>query len=217
MTLTLCCNTGISEMKQNFPNNIELDSDIYISDYTNFTGNAPVKGVDITNELNDIFNLWPPLHISNPNRVPILVANMERNPAVNKRKDGTPCKQCECLCISTQCAEDDVPWFALVELKCCQDVDRNIRSNIENALFKLKKHHLHLRDEKSIITKGMFHYYWIISIPTSDRPPFMRFLFSQDNQLTLGEKFDGAQIIGDNDIFVVDGSEIKGQHKETFF
>ena len=216
MTLTLCYNTGISEMKQFFPNNIELDSDIYISDYTKFAGEAPVKGVDITNEPNELFNVWPPLHFYNPNKVHILVANMERNPAVNKRKDGTLSKQCECLCISTQSEKDDVPWFAMVELKCCEDADRNIRSNLEDALFKLKKHHTHLKEEKNIIAKGRYHYYWIISIPRSYRPPFMRFLFGQNSQLTLGDEFDGAQIIGDNDILVIDGSEIKGLHEESF-
>ena len=217
MTSTLCYDIDISVMKQYFPNNIELDSDIYISDYTNFAGVAPVKGVDITNETIDVFKEWPPLHFFNPQKVPVLVANMERNPAVNKRKDGTLCKQCECLCISTQCKEDDIPWFALVELKCCKDEDRNISSNIDDAISKLKKHHTHLRDEKNIIVRGKFHYYWIISIPTSYRPPFMRFFFTQNSQLTLGEDFDGVQLIGDNDVLIVDGSEIKGLHKETLF
>jgi len=116
------------------------------------------------------------------------------------------------LCISEQSEIDDKPWFALVELKCCNDQERNIESNLQDAIAKLKGHHKHLRDEKGIITTGTYHYYWIISIPTSYNPPFKSFMWTDDYLISINEKYDGAIIIGDNDIIVVDGSELKGLH-----
>ncbi len=199
-------------MKTSFANYIEVSSDLYVSDYTNYKGAAPTKGVDIATNVLDIHQQWPPLNIHNPNSILILVANMERNPSINKKKDGKPCKQCECLCISEQSEIDDKPWFALVELKCCNDQERNIESNLQDAIAKLKGHHKHLRDEKGIITTGTYHYYWIISIPTSYNPPFKSFMWTDDYLISINEKYDGAIIIGDNDIIVVDGSELKGLH-----
>lgn len=117
-----------------------LSSDLYISDYTNYKGEAPAHGVDIETSTLEIHKVWPPLHIHNPHNIPILVANMERNPSLNKRKDGKQCKQCECICISQHSEEGDKPWFALVELKCCTDEERNIETNIQGAITKLKEH-----------------------------------------------------------------------------
>lgn len=199
-------------MMTNFSNYEELSSDLYISDYTNYKGESPVQGVDVVSTELDIHKEWPPLHIHNPQHVPILVANMEHNPSINKKKDGKLCKQCECLCISEQSEIDDKPWFALVELKCCNDQERNIESNLQGTITKLKEHHKHLRDEKKIITTGTYHYYWIISIPTSYNPPFKSFMWTDDYLISINEKYDGAIIIGDNDIIVVDGSELKGLH-----
>ncbi|MBQ6725065.1 MAG: hypothetical protein IJQ89_00650 [Bacteroidales bacterium] len=200
-------------MKASFTNYEELTSDLYISDYTNFKGEASTRGVDIAKSVLDIHKEWPPLHIHNPYGISIFVANMERNPSVNKKNDGKQCKQCECLCISEQSEIDDRPWFALVELKCCKDAKRNIESNLQSAITKLKEHHTHLRDIKNIIREGDYHYYWIISIPTSYDPPFKSFIWTEDYLTDISEKYDGATIIGDNDILVVDGSEIKGLHK----
>lgn len=199
-------------MKAIFTNYEELSSDLYISDYTNFKGEAPTHGVDIAKSVLDIHDAWPPLHIHNPHNLPILIANMEHNPSINKKKDGKQCKQCECLCISEQSEIDDRPWFALVELKCCKGEERNIESNLQDAITKLKEHHAHLRDTKNIIKKGEYHYYWIISIPTSYNPPFKSFMWTEDYLTDINEKYDGATIIGDNDILVVDGSEINGMN-----
>lgn len=200
-------------MENRFAHPEVLSSDLYISDYTNYKGEAPSQGVDIVTRNIEIHKVWPPLHIHNPRNIPILVANMEHNPSLNKRKNGKPCKQCECLCISQRSEVGDRPWFALVELKCCKDEDRNIETNIQGAITKLKEHHAHLRDLKGIIRKGEHHYYWVISIPTSYDPPFKSFMWTDDYLLSINEYYDGATIIGDNDIMVEDGSEITGMHQ----
>lgn len=204
---------------QNLFNKPEVfDSDFFISDYTNYKGaeETPVKGVDIRDNILPIFTVWPPLCFINSQHVSVLVANMEKNPAICKRANGSMCKQCECLCISKSSNENDKPWFALVELKCCdkdsRDKNRNIESNLQNAIFKLKEHHQLLRDEKGVIIKGVYRYYWIVSIPTIDEPPFKSFLWTQDYLLEISEKYDGAHIIGDNKILIIDGSQIKGDN-----
>lgn len=199
-------------MEVAFINYEEISTDLYISDYTQYTGEAPSKGVDIKTSPLDIHKKWPPLHIHNPQYIKILVANMEHNKSINKQNNGKLCKQCECLCISEQPEEGDLPWFALVELKCCKDEKRNIESNLQNAITKLKKHHVHLRDNKNIIKTGSYHYYWIISIPTSYDPPFKSFIWTEDYLTDINEKFDGAIIIGDNDILALDGSELNGMN-----
>ena len=38
-------------------------------------------------------------------------------------------------------------------------------------------------------------------------------MWTDDYLLSINESFDGATIIGDNDIMVVDGSEIIGMHQ----
>lgn len=201
-----------------FHNQHVFTSSFFISDYTNYRGEeqTPAKGVDIIDNVLPIFEKWPPLYIFNPHDVPVLTANMEKNPAMCKRANGTKCKQCECLCISKASDVEDIPWFALVELKCCdnnsRDVERNIESNLQNAIFKLKEHHQLLRDEKGIIEKGKHRYYWVISIPTINKPPFSSFLWTQDYLLAISEQYDGARIIADNEILIVDGSQIKGTH-----
>jgi hypothetical protein len=120
------------------------------------------------------------------------------------------------LCISTDITDDDIPWFALVELKCCEkdgrDVDRNIESELQKAIVKLKEHHQLLRDEKGLIEKGRHRYYWVISIPTINKPPFNSFLWTQDYMLAINEQYDGVRVIADNEILIVDKCIIKGTH-----
>jgi hypothetical protein len=192
--------------------------DFFVSDYTNYkvVNQTPSEGVDIRDNVLPIFEEWPPLCFLNPNSVSVLTANMENNPAICKRANGTMSKQCECLCISTEVTEDDIPWFALVELKCCEkdsrDVGRNIESELQKAIVKLKEHHQLLRDEKGLIDKGKQRYYWVISIPTINKPPFSSFLWTQDYMLAISEQYDGARVIADNEILIVDGCIIKGTH-----
>ena len=205
-------------MKHLFHNPSTFISSFFVSDYTNYKGaeQIPAKGVDIIDKTLPVFKEWPPLCFVNPYGVPVLIANMEKNPAICKRANGTKCKQCECLCISIMPEADDIPWFALVELKCCdnnsRDLERSIESNLQSAIFKLKEHHQLLRDEKGIIEKGKHRFYWVISIPTINMPPFSSFLWTQDYLLAISEQYDGARIIADNEILIVDGSQINGVH-----
>ena len=205
-------------MAYSFHNPITFTEDFFVSDYTNYKGKnqTPAKGVDIRDDVLPIFEEWSPMCFLNPNRVPVLTANMEQNPAICKHANGMKCKQCECLSISTEDTDDDIPWFALVELKCCEkdahDVERNIESNLQNAISKLKEHHRLLREEKGLIVKGKQRYYWVISIPTINKPPFSSFLWTQDYMLSISEQYDGARVIADNEILIVDGCIIKGTH-----
>ena len=205
-------------MAYSFHNPITFTEDFFVSDYTNYKGKnqTPAKGVDIRDDVLPIFEEWSPMCFLNPNRVPVLTANMEQNPAICKHANGMKCKQCECLSISTEDTDDDIPWFALVELKCCEkdahDVERNIESNLQNAISKLKEHHRLLREEKGLIVKGKQRYYWVISIPTINKPPFSSFLWTQDYILSISEQYDGARVIADNEILIVDGCIIKGTH-----
>lgn len=198
-------------MRYNFPNHQIVDSDFYVSDYTNYKGsaNAPAKGVDIVQVRPTLNDVWPALHFSNPNHICVLVANMEKNPSLCKRHDGTMSKQCECLCISEGDGVSDRPWFALVELKCCEK-EETIESNLQDATVKLKQHHKLLRDEKGLIKQGSHRYYWVFSIPTINKPPFSSFIWTQEYRLDISENFDGAVIIGDNEIEIIDGCFIKG-------
>ena len=205
-------------MAYSFHNQTTFTSSFFVSDYTNYKGveQKPVNGVNITDKKLPIFENWPPLCFINPNGISVLTVNMESNPSMCKRTDGTMCKQCECLCISENSCEDDIPWFALVELKCCdpngRDVERSIESNLQNAISKLKEHHQLLRDVKGLIKKGRNRYYWIISIPTINKPPFSSFLWTQEYLLSISEKYEGARIIADNDILIVDENQLKGIH-----
>lgn len=198
-------------MRERFPNHQVFISDFYVSDYTNYQGSeeVPVRGVDIVQEIPALMEVWPALHFHNPNNVQVMVANMEKNPSLCKYSNGKMCKQCECLCISEADSDNDRPWFALVELKCCEK-EETIESNLQSATVKLKKHHKLLRDEKRVIINGAYRYYWVFSIPTINRPPFSSFIWTQEYRLDISENYDGALIIGDNEIEIVDGYIIKG-------
>ena len=56
-------------MKNIFAHPELLSSDLYISDYTNYKGEAPAHGVDIETSTLEIHNVWPPLHIHNPQKM----------------------------------------------------------------------------------------------------------------------------------------------------
>ena len=184
--------------------NIEVfNGDFYIADYTN---NAPPRKVEITESKPEQF---PAVHFHNPNHIEILVANMEHNPWFCKRINGSLCPQCECLCASldSTCSH---PWLALVELKYC--LEYNIGSNFDDAIFKLKKHHILLRDEKKVIVSNYQTIYWVISMPPlAEMAPFGSFLFDEDARLEVHSSYDGAIVVPYNDIIVLNGESIVGK------
>ncbi len=194
---------SINKVRDCFANKEITRDDFYVADYSN---TSPSRGVEIFNE--------PPsdieaIHFSNPG-IEVVIANMEHNPFFCKREDGSPSKQCECICASLS-SEVSRHWVALVELKYCSE--KNIPSSFDGAINQLKEHHTLLKDVKKVLNAEQ-NIYWVISMPKHrDKSPFSGFRIGQSDLLEIKEKYDGATVLPYNEIQIVNGEYLVGKTK----
>ena len=194
-------------MENVFHNHQNFDGDIYVADYTEFAKEHCEKngiGVVISDkEPEEIASLT----FRNPNKVPVLAVNFEKNEVVFRLVGKEKVSNCECMLVSRQGSKNR--WVALAELKYCKGEDTNIIRNFETALIQLRETFLYLRDKKHIFDSQTYRFFWIISMPEhNERIPFGAFFFSQDERTKYKNTY-GVNIIDDNVVNIWTGTVLK--------
>jgi len=184
---------------------------VYVSDYTHYNEMhkatpAPYKGVAITTQPSSIissFMLW------NKNKIAFDAVNIECNPGLLKRKDGSLASQCECM-FSAIRHDGGKPWMMLLELKYC--LPKNRMDNVAYALGQLKKTYKFLRDEKLFLPPEGVKPYFVISTPDCEAiAPFEDCFLDQDELLSIKEDFDGAQVYHTNAIEILTAKHLRNK------
>ena len=194
-------------MENVFHNHQNFDGDIYVADYTEFAKEHCEKngiGVVISDKEPEE---TASLTFRNPNKVPVLAVNFEKNEVVFRLVGKEKVSNCECMLVSRQGSKNR--WVALAELKYCKGEDTNIIRNFETALIQLRETFLYLRDKKHIFDSQTYRFFWIISMPEhNERIPFGAFFFSQDERTKYKNTY-GVNIIDDNVVNIWTGTVLK--------
>lgn len=182
---------------------------VYVADYTNYnqeqTDNpAPYKGVAITTIPSTII---PYFTLYNRNNVNFEAINIECNPGLLKRSDGSLASQCECIFYAIR-NDHGKPWLMLLELKYC--MPKNIINNVQDAIRQLKKTYKFLSEEKGVIISGEVKPYFVISTPDCESiSPFDSNYLDQDELLSIKEEFDGAQVYHTNKVEILTARHLR--------
>lgn len=187
----------------------KFHTSVFVTDYTHYNedgAHCPVqwKGVVISPEKSEILASFL---LANESGVEFEAINLEHNPALLKRADGSLASQCECVFKAVR-HDNQRPWMLLLELKYCQA--KNIKRNIGEALGQLKKSYLFLRDEKHLMGVRTVKPYFVISTPeNSPWDVSDASFFDQDDLLEIKKEYDGAQLYYTNSMEVVNTSLLK--------
>lgn len=184
-------------------NKESFSSSLYIVDYTKYNqdhADEPSKYSGV------VFHAMKPDNIhsfvlDNPRNVSFEAVNLEHNPALMKREDGSMSSQCECLLF----AEENRSWMMFLELKYCHT--KNVLGNIENALWQIKRTYGFLLSERrSQIDVSNYQPYFVISTPdvSSDDVSSLYdgFIWSQDDLLEIKNDYGGARLFHCNEVMV---------------
>lgn len=149
----------------------------------------------------------------NKNKIAFDAVNIECNPGLLKRKDGSLASQCECM-FSAIRHDGGKPWMMLLELKYC--LPKNRMDNVAYALGQLKKTYNFLRDEKSFLPPEGVKPYFVISTPDCEAiAPFEDCFLDQDELLSIKEDFDGAQVYHTNAIEILTAKHLRNKKEES--
>lgn len=182
---------------------------VFVTDYTHYNEDrthAPAqwKGVVISIERSGVLASFL---LANEVGVEFDAINLEHNPALLKRVDGSLASQCECIFKAIR-HDNQRPWMLLLEMKYCQE--KNIKRNISDALEQLKKSYLFLRDEKHLMGIRTVKPYFVISTPeNSPWDVSDASFFDQNDLLKIKREYDGAQLYYTNRMKVINTSLLK--------
>lgn len=182
---------------------------LFVADYTNYNANhshtpASFNGVVITQTPDGLIASFS---LINEVGVEVETINLEHNPALLKRADGTLASQCECVFRAVR-NDHQRPWMLLLELKYCYQ--KNIRRNVDAAVEQLKKSYMFLRDEKHLMGVREVKPYFVVSTPENDpRDVSDGSFFSQDDLLEIKHDYDGAQLYYANKMTVLNNSLLR--------
>ena len=110
-------------------------------------------------------------------------------------------ENCECMFVAK--SAKNLKWACLVELKYCQDSERNIIDNADKAKTQLVNTLSVLLKRKILNTEG-YKIYLNISIPESAKIPFTNFLTTPD--FVLNAKKDRVALYGFNKLKIFNSS-----------
>ena len=176
------------------------NTDVYIADFTEYnklehTIQAPVAGVYVNTDDNGII---PSFLLTDKNRHPFNVINLEENKSLLKREDGSLVSQCECILYAIR--EEGPGWMIFLELKYCKP--KNRYSEILEGLGQIKRT-CNYMIEKSLFEMARYKRYFVVSTPKVEPlDPFDATYFDQDDMLTLKEEYD-AQIFLTNQVDIL--------------
>lgn len=187
----------------------KFHTSVFVTDYTHYNEDRthdPVtwKGVVISIEKSEVLASFL---LANEVGVEFNAINLEHNPALLKRVDGSLASQCECVFKAIR-HDNQRPWMLLLEMKYCQE--KNIKRNISEALGQLKKSYIFLRDEKHLMGIRTVKPYFVISTPeNSPWDVSDASFFDQNDLLEIKREYDGAQLYYTNRIKVINTSLLK--------
>ena len=184
-------------------NKNDYSSTVYIADYTNYCSNQsnpPIqfKGVVITEQSPDLIASF---ELRNNNHIAFDAVNIEENPELLKRSNGTQASQCECFFTAIR-KDGGKPWMLFLEMKYC--LPKNLRKNVRKALTQLEKTYSFLCEEKAYFAHKSVKPYFVIATPDGeDLAPFDDYYLDQDEMLSIKENYDGAQVYHSNVVEVM--------------
>lgn len=190
-------------------NKYDYSSTVYIADYTNYCSNQsnpPIqfKGVVIAAQSPELIASF---ELRNNNHIAFEAVNIEENPGLLKRCDGSQASQCECFCTAVR-HDGGKPWMLFLEMKYC--LPKNLRKNVGEALSQLKRTYSFLCDEKAYFAHKSVKPYFVIATPDGeDLAPFDDFYLDQDEMLSIREKYDGAQVYHSNVVEVLTAAHLR--------
>lgn len=194
-------------------NKSSFSQTVYVADYTHFNGrnndnHTPYKGVAITTEPSSIISYF---EFQDDKKIVFETINLEQNPALLKRHDGSLASQCECIFTAIR-HDGGKPWMMFLELKYC--IPKNVANNATNALKQLKETYLFLKSKGNFLPETGVKPYFVISMPDCESiAPFDDTFLNQDELLTIKEDFDGAQVYHTNAVEVHTALHLKPQCK----
>lgn len=190
-------------------NKHDYSSTVYIADYTNYCSNQcnpPIqyKGVVIAEQSPDFIASF---ELRNNNHIAFEAVNIEENPGLLKRGDGTQASQCECFFTAIR-KDGGKPWMLFLEMKYC--LPKNLRRNVGDALTQLKKTYSFLCNEKACFVHKSVKPYFVIATPDGeDLAPFDDYYLDQDEMLSIRENYDGAQVYHSNVVEVLTAAHLR--------
>ena len=190
-------------------NKHDYSGTVYIADYTHYCSNrsnTPIqfKGVVIAEQSPDVIASF---ELRNNNHIAFEAVNIEENPGLLKRGDGTQASQCECFLTAIR-NDGGKPWMLFLEMKYC--LPKNLRKNVGDALAQLKRTYSFLCDEKAYFAHKSVRPYFAIATPDGeDLAPFDDYYLDQDEMLSIKEKYDGAQVYHSNVVEVLTAAHLR--------
>ncbi|MBQ4524679.1 MAG: hypothetical protein IJA00_01205 [Bacteroidaceae bacterium] len=175
---------------------------VYVADYTHYNEKnshnpAQYKGVVITTAPSSVISCF---EFQDENKIVFDTINLEQNPALLKRHDGSLASQCECIFTAIR-NDGGKPWMMFLELKYC--IPKNVANNATNALTQLKETYRFLKGKGDFLPAVGVKPYFVISMPDCESiAPFDETFLDPDELLTIKEEFDGAQVYHTNTVKV---------------
>lgn len=188
---------------------MELDSDCYVADFTEYTKNSPDKrGVEISRHPFDNPKLLPKglpkdfnyfhLKKSPTCNSGYIVVNIEENDFFSKEGE----ENCECLFESlSDCKK---PWLMFLEMKYC---DAKNTDNWTNKACKQMKATYEKLEKESLLIPGSRNVYFVYSVPRNSNEPFGAFKTTQSEVLAFINDKD-IHTLGYNTLLIATASHI---------
>ncbi len=166
--------------------------DAFAVDYTNQSDSS--RGVELSKTAPKDISFF---QLSNQAQIDFWGVNFEKCHSLFTDSS----ENCECMFVAKSAKK--LKWACLVELKYCQDKERNIVDNADKAKAQLTNTLSVLLKKKILNTEG-YKVYLNISIPESARIPFTNFLTTPD--FVLNAKKDRVSLYGFNKLKVLNSS-----------
>jgi len=160
---------------------------VYVADYTRYCEDKqviapPCKGVLVSEELPPLISSFV---LDNKNGISIEGVNIEHNPSLLKRADGTLMRQCEGFFYAHR--DESPAWILFFELKYCDE--NGVYENTLTGMNQLKKTCRYILEEKALLDNAKYKRYFVVSTPNVEPlDPFDANYFDQDDMLSFKEE-----------------------------
>lgn len=204
-------------LKDYFRNVMELESDCYVADFTEYTKNSQCKrGVEISLvPFNENPKLLPKdlpadfsyFHLKKSYRgnIRYIAVNLEENADFSKEGENN----CECLFESL--AECKKPWLMFLEMKYC--AEKNTDNWTNKACKQMKETYEKLERESLLIPESR-NVYFVYSVPRNPNEPFGAFETTQSDVLEFIDK-KKIHCLGYNTLLIATASHIHPPKKQV--
>lgn len=202
-------------LSEYFKNAIEMDSDCYVADFTEYTKRSPVKrGVEISKvPFKDIPKLLPKGLPDNFNYF-----HLKKSAHGNIRYIAINLEECRffikgginnCECLFESLAECKKPWLMFLEMKYC--AEKNTDNWTNKACRQMKETYEKLEKE-SLLLPDARRVYFVYSSPLNSKEPFASFETTQDEVISF-IKEKNIHPLGYNTLLIATASRLQPPKK----